>query len=178
MTDDATIPHELDVARSIASGDLTSPQRIGDLSLYAMRVSGTGVSYRKGLDEYVWRDPAVYLSQDMIDRCAGLPVIWEHPPKSMLNSEEFANRVVGGVMFAYPKNDELWGIARIYDEEAIEMMDASQQSTSPAVVFQDPTVNSKIEMDGKLFFDKDALPAIRSECATYRQVPKTIRSRL
>jgi hypothetical protein len=100
MTDDATIPHELDVARSIASGDLTSPQRIGDLSLYAMRVSGTGVSYRKGLDEYVWRDPAVYLSQDMIDRCAGLPVIWEHPPKSMLNSEEFANRVVGGVMFS------------------------------------------------------------------------------
>lgn len=86
MTDDAVILDELATARAISSGELPSPQRIGDLSLYAMRVSGTGVSYRRGIDEYVWRDPAIYLSQDMIDRCAGLPVIWEHPSKSMLNS--------------------------------------------------------------------------------------------
>jgi len=145
MTTDVVLD-ELEVARAIAAGNIPSPQRLGDMSLYAMRVSGTGVSYRRGIDEYVWRDPGIYLSQAMIDRCSGLPVIWEHPEKSMLNSEEFANRVVGTVMFAYPKGDELWGITRIYDKEAIEMMDADQLSTSPAVVFKDPTVNSKIDM--------------------------------
>jgi len=150
MTTAAGVPNELDIARAIASGKLDSPQRIGDMSLYAMRVSGTGHSYRRGIDEYVWRDPGVYLSKDMIDRCNGLPVIWEHPQTSMLNSEEFANRVVGTVMFAYPKGDELWGITRIYDKEAIEMIGAEQLSTSPAVVFSDPTVNSKTDMpDGK-----------------------------
>jgi len=150
MTTDVVLD-ELEVAREIAAGNLPSPQRLGDMSLYAMRVSGTGVSYRRGIDEYVWRDPAIYLSKSMIDRCAGLPVIWEHPEKSMLTSDEFANRVVGTVMFAYPKKDELWGITRIYDREAIEMMAEDQLSTSPAVVFKDPTVNTKIEMaDGKL----------------------------
>src|ERR1019366_7398313 len=138
--------HETDVARAVATGQLVSPQRIGDMSLYAMRVSGTGVSFRRGLDEYVWRDPAIYLSQEMIDRCVGLPVIWQHPDTSMLNSKEFADRVVGAVMFAYPKDDELWCVARIYDDEAVEMMDAKQLSTSPAVVFTDPSVNKKVTL--------------------------------
>ena len=112
-----------------------------------MRVSGTGVSYRRGLDEFVWRDPAIYLSQDMIDRCAGLPVVMEHPVSATLNSEEFADRVVGGVMFGYVEDDELWCIARIYDENAIEMMEKHQLSTSPAVVFKDPSVNSKTTLE-------------------------------
>ena len=140
---------ELGVARAIAAGQLTSPQRLDALALYAMRVSGTGVSYRRGLDEYVWRDPALYLSQDMIDRCAGLPVIMEHPEAATLNSEEFADRVVGGVMFGFVKDDELWCVARIYDADAIELMEKQQLSTSPAVVFKDPTVNSKTTVDGK-----------------------------
>ncbi len=140
---------ELGVARAIAAGQLTSPQRIDTLALYAMRVSGTGVSYRRGLDEYVWRDPALYLSQDMIDRCAGLPVIMEHPEAATLNSEEFADRVVGGVMFGYVKDDELWCVARIYDADAIDLMEKQQLSTSPAVVFKDPSVNSKTTIDGK-----------------------------
>jgi 8-oxo-dGTP pyrophosphatase MutT (NUDIX family) len=140
---------ELGVARAIAAGQLTSPQRIDTLPLYAMRVSGTGVSYRRGLDEFVWRDPDLYLSQDMIDRCAGLPVIMEHPEANTLNSEEFADRIVGAVMFGYVKDDELWCVARIYDDEAIAMMEKDQLSTSPAVVFKDPTVNSKKTIEGK-----------------------------
>jgi 8-oxo-dGTP pyrophosphatase MutT (NUDIX family) len=138
---------ELGVARAIADGRLTSPQKLDNLALYAMRVSGTGVSYRRGLDEFVWRDPAIYLSQDMIDRCAGLPVVMEHPASNTLTSEEFADRVVGVVMFGYVEDDELWCIARIYDENAIEMMEKHQLSTSPAVVFKDPSVNSKTTLE-------------------------------
>ncbi len=141
---------ELEIARAISEGKLTSPQTVGGFALYAMRMSGTGVSYRRGLDEFVWRDPAIYLSQDMIDRCAGLPVIMEHPEAATLNSEEFADRVVGAAMFGYVVDDELWCIVRIYDTDAIELMDKQQLSTSPAVVFGDPSVNSKMTLkDGK-----------------------------
>ena len=52
MTTDLVLD-ELEVAREISAGNLPSPQRLGDMSLYAMRVSGTGVSYRRGIDEYV-----------------------------------------------------------------------------------------------------------------------------
>lgn len=138
---------ELGVARAIAAGELVSPQDVENMSLFAMRMSGTGASYRKGLDEYVWRDPEIYLSQDMIDRCAGLPLLLEHPQASTLNSEEFANRIIGTVMFAYVKGDDLWCIARVYDDAARTMMKTEQLSTSPAVVFRDPSVNSKVKME-------------------------------
>jgi len=139
---------ELGVARAIAAGQLTSPQRVGSMTLYAMRVSGTGVAYRRGIDEFVWRDPAIYLSPDMIARCAGLPVVLEHPQKNTLDSQEFNDRIVGTVMFAYVKGDELWSIARIYDDGVIAMMEDEQLSTSPGVVFNDPRrTNSKMKLD-------------------------------
>ncbi len=160
---------ELEIARAIAEGKLTSPQTVGGFALYAMRMSGTGVSYRKGLDEFVWRDPAIYLSQDMIDRCAGLPVIMEHPADATLNSEEFADRVVGAAMFGYIVDDELWCIARIYDADAIELMEKQQLSTSPAVVFGDPSVNSKMTLKGGQALLIEGNPTILDHLAICRR---------
>lgn len=139
--------NELTVARMVAAGDLVSPTRFENITLYAMRMSGTGISYRSGLKEFVWRDPSVWISQDMVDRCAGVPVIYVHPPKSVLNSEEFADRVVGTVMFGYIKNDELWCTARIYDAEVIGLLEENKMSTSPAVVFRDPDANSTMKLE-------------------------------
>ncbi len=152
--------NELDVARAIATGELTSPQRVGDMSLYAVRMSGTGAAYRRGIGEYVWRDKSIWQSQDMIDRCAGVPVIWEHPQESMLNSKEFTDRVVGTIMFAYPKDDDLWCVTRIYDNEAIRMINSEQLSTSPAVVFKDPSVNSKVELEDGSALLIEGVPSI------------------
>ena len=140
--------NELCVARMIAAGELTSPQRFENMALYAMRMSGTGVAYRQGLDEFVHRDKSVWLSQDMIDRCSGVPLIWEHPDGSVLNSKEFASRVVGAVMFGYVKDADLWCVVRVYDDEAIKAMEADQLSTSPAVVFRDPSANKKMTLNG------------------------------
>lgn len=140
--------NELQVARMIASGELTSPQRFENMMLYAMRMSGTGVAYRQGIDEFVLRDPAIWLSQDMIDRCAGVPLIWEHPEKSVLNSEEFGARSIGTTMFGYVKDADLWCIVRVYDEDAIKAMEEDQLSTSPAVVFRDPEANKHLTLDG------------------------------
>jgi 8-oxo-dGTP pyrophosphatase MutT (NUDIX family) len=139
--------NELQVARMIAAGELTSPHRFENMLLYAMRMSGTGVAYRQGLDEFVHRDPAIWLSEAMIDRCAGVPLIWEHPQGSVLNSKEFASRVIGTTMFGYVRNDELWCVVRVYDEDAIRMMESEKTSTSPAVVFRDPSVNKHMALD-------------------------------
>ena len=139
--------NELSIAKRIAAGELSSPQRYENISLFAMRVTGTGTAYRKALDEFVYRRPENYLTPEFLERCAGLAVIFEHPDKNTLNSQEFADRVVGSIMFAYIVKDEVWGIAKIYDDAAIEIMTSQPMSTSPAVVFRDPKVNDTIELD-------------------------------
>lgn len=129
--------NELGVARAIAAGRLTSPQVYENITLFAIRISGTGMSYRPQLEEFVWRRPEIWLTQEAIDRCAGLPVIWRHPPK-LLDSKEFSERIGGVCMFGYVKGDELWAMARMYDDEAIAWMrdPAREVSTSPGVNFK------------------------------------------
>jgi hypothetical protein len=143
---------ELDVARQIAAGEIDSPQKLGGMTLWAMRITGTGLSYRAGHDEFVWRDAAIYLNPEFLARCNGLPVIWWHPEKKpSLDSVEYKKRSIGTVMLPYLKNEEVWGICRVYDEEAIQKMTDGQLSTSPAVVFSPGDGNKKIELNGETF---------------------------
>lgn len=128
---------EMQVAVAISTGDLPSPTRIGEMWLYAIRITGTGTAYRTALDEYTFRPPENYLTSEFLARCFGLPVIYEHPEDATLNSEEYANRNVGSIMLPYIVEDlaEVWGIARIYDESTAVLMDNIVMSTSPTVVF-------------------------------------------
>lgn len=125
---------ELGIARLMAAGELASPQRYMNVMLYNLRVTGTGVSYRPALKEYVYRKPENYLTQEFLDRCNGLPVIVKHPPKSLLNHEEFVERIAGTVFLPYIRDDEVWCISKLYDADAIEWMNDEQISTSPAVL--------------------------------------------
>jgi hypothetical protein len=138
---------ELDVAEMIRDGDLTSPQYVANMALFKIRVTGIGYAYRPKHDEYVYRRPENYLTQRFLDRCNGLPVIWEHPDKAVLTSEEFAKRIVGSVTLPFIENDEVWAIAKIWDKTAAAEMSAGDLSTSPSVVFRDPAVNLKLELD-------------------------------
>lgn len=138
---------ELSIARAMRDGELTSPQHYENIALFALRVTGTKTSYRKKLDEYVYRPPEHYITQDFLDRCNGLTVVWEHPKTNVLDSREFAERVVGSIVLPYIVGEEVWGIAKIYDATAAELMEREQLSTSPAVVFRDPAVNSKLELE-------------------------------
>lgn len=128
---------EMQVAVAISTGALPSPTRIGEMCLYAIRITGTGTAYRTALDEYTFRPPENYLTSEFLARCYGLPVIYEHPEDATLNSEEYANRNVGSIMLPYIVEDlaEVWGIARIYDESTAILMDNIVMSTSPTVVF-------------------------------------------
>lgn len=139
--------NELDIARAIAAGELTSPQHYENIWLFAIRITGTGGAYRVALEEHVWRDPSLYLNPDFLARCNGLPVIIDHPKASMLNGAEFSDRVVGTIMTAFVRNDEVWGVARIYNEAAAELLRTEQLSTSPAVVFRGASDGEAIEFD-------------------------------
>lgn len=134
---------ELGVARAMAAGSLTSPQLYGNVTLFDMRITGTGVAYRAAKmdgetkiapEEFVYRRPENYLTPDFLARCNGLSVIMMHPVKALLNSKEFGSRIIGAMMLPYIKGDEVWGIAKIYDEDAIKMMSAGGMSTSPCVL--------------------------------------------
>lgn len=148
---------ELGLARMMASGDLVSPQFYHNLALYNMRVTGTGLSYRGTLDEFVYRKPENYLTPDFLARIAGLPVIWIHPKKNLLNSKEFGNRVIGAVMLPFIRDDEVWAVCRIYDDSAIEEMGAEQMSTSPAVLLDKSTKITTDSGDRLLIEENPAL---------------------
>jgi 8-oxo-dGTP pyrophosphatase MutT (NUDIX family) len=144
--------NELDVAEMIRDGLLVSGQAFHGMTLVAMRITGTGLAYRKARKEYVWRKPDLYLNERFLQRCNGLPVIMEHPKKTDLNSAEFQDRVVGVICLPYIVNDEVWGIAKIYDDATVKMLRDNQLSTSPSVVFRNPNeTNTKlIHEDGSV----------------------------
>jgi 8-oxo-dGTP pyrophosphatase MutT (NUDIX family) len=126
--------NELGLARAMAAGRLVSPQRYMNVWLFNLRITGTGMSYRKGRDEKVWRDPATYLNEEFLARCNGLQVIWVHPDKATLDSKEFNERTIGSVFLPYIRGEDVWAIAKVYDDEAAEDMILNQLSTSPTVV--------------------------------------------
>lgn len=142
---------ELGVARAMADGRLTSPQRYMNVTLWAMRITGTGVACRRAVtdakgktireEEFPMRDPAHYMNENFLARCNGLMVVWEHPKKATLDSKEFKKRVIGAIMLPYLRQDlaEVWGIAKIYDDDANEAMSEKQFSTSPSVILSDPS---------------------------------------
>jgi 8-oxo-dGTP pyrophosphatase MutT (NUDIX family) len=140
--------NELDLARAIASGQYSSPQIYENIWLFAIRITGTGVSYRPELKEYVWREPGIYLNSNFLERCNGLSVIWKHPPGEALDTDQYRERIIGAIMLAYIKGDEVWGIAKITDQDAAQLMLDLDLSTSPAVLFRDQGVNEVRKIEG------------------------------
>jgi 8-oxo-dGTP pyrophosphatase MutT (NUDIX family) len=124
---------ELGIAYAMRDGELTSPQRYANMLLVALRITGTGAAYRPQHEEYVWRDPSLYLNEEFLQRCNGLPVLWEHPKKSLLNSDEFEDRIVGTVFVPYIQGEDVWAIAKIYDDETAAAIESEVLSTSPGV---------------------------------------------
>ena len=135
---------ELDIAKLIAEGILSSPQIYANMTLLNIRITGTGLAYRSSIGEHVWRDASLYLNDDFVQRCNGLMVIMDHPDGSILNPEEFKNRAIGSVLFPYIKGDEVWGVAKIYDDKAMAEICEGDISTSPSVVFDETAGNTTL----------------------------------
>jgi hypothetical protein len=142
---DSSVVTETDIAKQIRDKSLTSPQKFSNVWLFALRISGTGLAYRAKHNEYVNRLPENYLGEEFLARCNGLPVIWIHPENDKLDSQSFSERVIGTICLPYIEGDEVWGIAKVWDETAAQNMCDVQLSTSPGVVFQAGT-NEKVQL--------------------------------
>lgn len=156
---------ETQVAEAIMRGEMASPQFVRNMWLFAIRITGTGTSYRSIDDEYVYRPPENYLNDEFLARCNGLTVIVDHPKARTLDSKEFKKRTVGSILLPFIarteivgdvvipiadwEGDEVWGIAKVYDEATAMLMSKEQLSTSPSVVFRNPDVeNTTVTLDG------------------------------
>jgi colicin import membrane protein len=141
--------NELQIAERIADGTLPSPQQFGASWYWAIRISGVGCAWRESMNEFCWREPAVWLSPEMCARASSLPVLVDHPTNGVLNSREFAARCVGVTTFAYVREDELWAVARILDAGANAILaSGAYEDTSPAVTFS-PGTGARIDIGGK-----------------------------
>lgn len=140
--------NETDVAALIADGTLSSPQYFYNMWMFAIRVTGTGVTWRSADQEMTFRNPDDYLTPEFLQRVAGVPLIWLHPEKRTLDSDEFSKRVIGTLTNAWVADKgEVWAVARVYDAEAAEIMATRQLSTSPTVKFSE--VAQSIIVDGQ-----------------------------
>ena len=141
--------NETEVAALIADGTLSSPQFFINMWMFAIRVTGTGVTWRSADQQMAFRNPDDYLTPEFLQRVAGVPLIWLHPEKNKLDSDEFAKRVIGTLTNSWvADNGEVWAIARVYDAEAAEIMATQQLSTSPTVTYSE-TQDSIIKIDGQ-----------------------------
>ncbi|MFX2588775.1 NUDIX domain-containing protein [Enterobacter roggenkampii] len=141
--------NETEVAALIADGTLSSPQFFINMWMFAIRVTGTGVTWRSADQQMAFRNPDDYLTPEFLQRVAGVPLIWLHPEKNKLDSDEFAKRVIGTLTNSWvADNGEVWTIGRVYDAEAAEIMATRQLSTSPTVTYSE-SQDSIIKIDGQ-----------------------------
>jgi hypothetical protein len=145
--------NELDLAKDIRDGIAFSPSRCGNASLFALRISGSGIAERKRLNETAYRPPEIWTGEEMLQRAAGLPVIALHPKKGELDAEEYERRVIGAVVLPYAKDGELWGIARIFPDDAVEAMASGEFSTSPGATFKAGDATLVAGADGVLLIE-------------------------
>ncbi|HBB2971034.1 TPA: DUF2213 domain-containing protein [Escherichia coli] len=128
---------EIEAAKQIRDGQLPSPYQFSNMWLVNLRITGTGMAYRAEEKEFVWRSPKTYLNPQFLERCAGVPVIIDHPESKTLEDVGERSRIIGTVMLPYIRGDEVWGVCRIYGQEIIDYIQKArgEVSTSPSVVF-------------------------------------------
>lgn len=130
-------------------------------------MTGTGAAYRDAIDEYAFRDPEKWLTPAFIERASSVPVIFGHPEKSGLNSDEYRERSIGNMVLSYRKGDEVWGVAKIFDEDAAHLMQKTHTSTSPGVTTSKGSISSLTD-NGTKVLDEN-LPLILDHLAVCEQ---------
>lgn len=130
---------ERDVILGIADGRLPSPQVFYGCALIALRVTSTGAAWRASAREFAWRDPSIWLTDEMQARWLGVPIVVTHPASGRLDTESFTRTVIGAICHAYARDvdgvGELWSIGRLSDMESATNIAEHGADTSPAVRF-------------------------------------------
>ena len=134
---DEKLPTETEVMQKLRQGELDSPVRFGPLWLFKMRVTGTGIAYRPQLKEWVYRPPRFYLTDEFLRRVDGLPILAGHSEKGPVSGDEYHGRNIGVLVHPWIAGEEVWGIAKIYDDNDAALIVNELPSTSPSVSFSD-----------------------------------------
>jgi hypothetical protein len=151
-----TPPDELQVAELIARNLLRSPTTFGGSTFIKLRVSGVGVAWRPGEAEWTYRPKEIWLSDRMVRRVAGLPVIIKHPPSGVVDGEELRERAVGVCLLGYVRDgEELWTVARIIDTAAAAALCTGELDTSPSVLFAGPQRYVQVGKKCRLLIEED-----------------------
>lgn len=155
--DIATMSTELDAARLVMRGVLPSGFKYMNVSLFDMRVTGTGVAWRSALNEITYRPPEYYMNDEFLQRCQGLPVVWMHPngdDVGIMKSDEYDDQNIGSLFLPYLKHDvqEVWAIAKVWDDAAADIMREKQLSTSPGV-FVAPILKQGDNESGQIYIE-------------------------
>lgn len=158
-------PRETDheVAQRIRDGQYPSPTKYDDFWLFDLRITGTGAAWREALGEWAYRDPETWLSEEFLQRCNGLSVVFVHPDGRGLNTEEYRQRAIGQIVLPYIKGDEVWGIAKIFDADAAELMQTTFRSTSPGVI--PPEGSKAIPLENGVQVLDEGLPRVLDHLA-------------
>lgn len=145
-------PTEYEIIDKMRKGEIESPARFGPLWLFAMRVTGTGIAYRPQHQEWVYRPPEHYLNEDFLERIKGLPVLLMHAEDGPVRNDEYHERSIGVLVAPWIVDDEVWGIAKIFDDADAAMIVEQFPSTSPSVSFG-PEDGEMVELpDGEHLF--------------------------
>ena len=152
------LPTETEVIERLKKGELDSPVRFGPLWLFRMRVTGTGIAYRPQHKEWVYRPPRHYLTDEFLRRVDGLPVLAGHAKQGPVAGDEFHGRAIGILVHPWIEDDEVWGIAKIYDDNDAALIVNRLPSTSPSVTFaEDEGELVKLENGESLFIEGDPI---------------------
>lgn len=61
-----------------------------NITLFAMRISGTGWAYRGGdRQEYAYRSRDDWLTPEVMQACQEMPVVLEHPEETPVITDDF-----------------------------------------------------------------------------------------
>ena len=103
-----------------------------------VRITGTGLSLRSCDGEKIVSDrqKVDFFSQQFLDHAKTLPILCNHPKTEggMLTPGNLKdNPIIGNCIDSWIQDDEVWGLARIYDKSLLNKLGEDIQSTSPAV---------------------------------------------
>ena len=90
----------------------------------------------------------------------------------LVTSKEFKDRAVGSIILPYIKGDEVWGIAKIYDKDAMKEISEGEVSTSPSVVFDNTAGNTTLTTES------GEPPLARAVDWVYRPPPQPLSPRV
>ena len=124
---------DLEIAREFEAGTRTDPVMSNGYMLIPLRITGTGEKEReyKGRKYNFIRPLNDFQSEDFLKECCGLPITVGHPKEGMVLADNF-DGVVGTVFYPFIKEEEVWGVCKIYKPEVFLMEEI--QSTSPLVL--------------------------------------------